>query len=93
MKIEMTFTRMLGKCPNPRRHPVGLSAGEVIRSKTIAPNDRLTILSSFTAEQVDTSEPLPEFSRDINHARRRLELATKRAEREAEAQKKETAVK
>lgn len=68
---------------NKRRHYIAVSAHDCIQAKTIRPNERLSVLSNLQSDQADNMEPLPQFSRDVIHGRRRYEAAKKAAEEAA----------
>lgn len=85
--MKLVCTQRYVRCTNSvnkRRHDVAVSAHDCIEAKTIRPNERLSILSSLQSEQAENMEPLPQFSRDVIHGRRRYEAAERAAQKNAE---------
>lgn len=63
-----------------RRHSPAVSPSDIISAKTLAPNERLSVLSHNSGiNHEDSSEPLPQFSRDVNFGYQRFEAAKREA--------------
>lgn len=65
---------------NKRSHSQAVSAHDCIVTKTLRPNERLQVLSSFHVDQADNMDPLPQFSRSVRRGRQRYEAAEKAAQ-------------
>lgn len=65
---------------NKRSHSQAVSAHDCIVTKTLRPNERLQVLSSFKVDQADNMDPLPQFSRSVRRGRQRYEAAEKAAQ-------------
>lgn len=76
-KYEM---KRVGKVANKRSHDLAVSAHDCIVTKTLRPNERLQVLSSFKVDQADNMDVLPQFSRSVRRGRQRYEAAEKAAQ-------------
>lgn len=56
------------------------SAGDIIKTATVKPGIQNTLLRSMSAPQLETSEPLPIFSRSIERGEQRFAAAKSAAE-------------
>lgn len=65
---------------------VGQTAGQIIATSTVVRGAKSGLLLKNLEPQLESSEPLPEFSRDAYSGHKRFESARKKAE----AQTKET---
>lgn len=76
------------KVAHPRRHSVAQTAGDVISSSTVRPNERLSVLSQFSdGSQSESMEPRPEFCRNLRRARHQYDYAQKIASEKEAAEK------
>lgn len=66
------------------------SAGDIIKTATVKPGVQNTLLRSMSAPQLETSEPLPIFSRNIEHGESRFTAAKAAAEAAAKAAESST---
>lgn len=79
MKVKFTLIDHRTRRDHVRNLQLSQNFRDILLSGTVRANERLSILNVGQPPQEDTSEPLPQFSRNPKLAARRYAIAKERA--------------